>query len=144
MYVEIHRLSTGHSASQKTWKDYNTLPCPYGAVGDRLWMRESFVIESNFNLDSEKYYPPPFDDGRPIKRIEDDEYGTYWQQCHYSATDKLPELVNQNTGERCKWKPAIYMPRWASRITLEIVNVRVEQVQDISEEDARAEGIKCL
>ena len=115
--------------------------CPYGKVGDRLWVRETFVIESNFNLDAEDKYPPPFSDGRPVKRVDCEEYGKYWQQCHYRATDPMPLLVNTNTDEECKWHPSIYMPRWASRINLEIVSVRVERVAEISEADAIAEGL---
>ncbi|MCG3177561.1 MAG: hypothetical protein MOGMAGMI_02535 [Candidatus Omnitrophica bacterium] len=117
------------------------LDCPYGVTGDHLWVREAFVIESNFNLDSEENYPPPFKDGRPIRRVDDADYGSYWQQFHYRATDPKPELIDTNTDKECGWRPAIYMPRWASRITLEIVNVCVERLQKISDYDAEREGI---
>lgn len=127
--------------TKKAYPNGEGFKCPYGKVGDRLWVRETFVVESNFNLDSEENYPPPFRDGRPIKHVDNDEYGEYWEQCHYRATDPKPELVNTNTDEECVWKPSIFMPRWASRINLEIVSVCVERVQDISEEDAKAEGI---
>jgi hypothetical protein len=59
-----------------------------------------------------------------------------------NATDRTP--FYRSTGDELpschKWKPSIFMPRWASRITLEITEVRVQRVQDISEEDAKAEG----
>ena len=78
--------------------------CPYGTVGDRLLVKETFM-------------------------------GT--KDClSYRATD--PRQVIEFGFD--KWTPSIFMPRWASRITLEIVSVRVERVQEITEEDARAEG----
>src|SRR5665648_234636 len=65
--------------------------CPYGQPGDLLWVRETHMVESNRGIDSENGYPPPFYDGRPIRRItqeEDFDWGPYWRQCHYK-TDPL-------------------------------------------------------
>lgn len=123
--------------------------CPYGAIGDQLWVRETFCLESNFNMDDIESYPPPFKDGRPIKHYEDDVWGSYWEQPHYRATDPTPELVIEGEGgdePGVRWKPSIHMPRWASRIMLEITGVRVERLQEIGCDDALAEGIdysKC-
>ena len=112
--------------------------CKYGNPGDRLWVRETFVLESNFNIGS---HLPPFDDGRPVRWVEDEEFGRYWQQPHYRATDPTPELYYPDREDgTVKWTPSIHMPRWASRITLEITDVRVERVRDISEGDAQREG----
>ena len=76
--------------------------CPHGAPGDRLWVRETFAMESP------------------------------------TCPVYLADQTDKTTVER--WKPSIHMPRWASRLTLEIVSVRVERSQDISEKDAAAEG----
>jgi len=88
------------------------LHCPYGVLGDHLWARETFANINKPGIKPEYIYR--------ADPVEIDEY--------------------ENDGG--KWKPSIHMPRWASRITLEIVSLRVERLQDISEEDARAEGIK--
>lgn len=103
------------------------LPCPYGAPGDRLWVRETFVLEW-----------PEMD--RPES---EDEYRR-WLVPHYAATESKPELVDQNTERPIGWRSPIHMPRWASRITLEVTEVRVQRLQDISEEDAKAEGLKGI
>lgn len=113
--------------------------CPYGQPGDRLYVRETFQVESNYHVDC-RNSKPPFNDGRPIFRDSDPDY-PYWEQCHYAATDPCPELLDVDTDDLMqRWKPSIYMPRWASRITLEITGVRVERLQDITEDDAVAEG----
>ena len=132
---------------------WNQRPLPYGKPGDRLWVRESFVLESNCGDYGDN--KPPFKDGRPVKW--DTENGpldgnAMWLQAHYAATDPTPELVNEDCPfEKCSdsgccqhWKPSIHMPRWASRLMLEVTGVRVERVQEITEEQSIAEGVDAV
>ena len=95
---------------------------PYGATGDRLWVRETWA----------KHYC-----GLP---------GTHFKP-HYRA--ELPDdhdaaMTANHAFGLMKWMSPIHMPRWASRITLEVVNVLVERLQQISEQDAKAEGVESV
>lgn len=93
------------------------IQCPYGQHGDRLWVRETWqTFERGYNVYK----------AIPTRRPSD--------SCVLYAADD----VDGDLG----WRPSIHMPRWASRITLEITSVRVERLQDISEADAIAEGIE--
>lgn len=96
------------------------LRCPYGQPGDRLWVRETWR-----GLDG---WRP--ENGHLIEYRAD--RGKEWRE----APEEV--LSYQFTGE--KWRPSIFMPRWASRLTLEVVSIGVERLQVITEEDARAEG----
>lgn len=90
--------------------------CPHGTVGDRLWVREAWGLWDTLPKD-----------GPERARI------------FYRSTDSdLHECRHQ------LWRPSIHMPRWASRIMLEITGVRVERLQEISERDAQAEGCERL
>jgi len=105
------------------------LRCPFGAPGDRLIVRETFCLQCDIDGD-----PPPFDDGRPIEvhRAESEEYYWNWLQPHYKATDPEPELSCDwrkcdNDDPHGHWRSPATMPRWASRITLEVVEVLAPQ-----------------
>jgi hypothetical protein len=95
--------------------------CPYGQPGDGLWVRETW--RASWTNDDEA--PSEMDMGTDI-RYEADGFETL---CGNYAWSK-------------KVRPSIFMPRWASRILLEVTVVRVERLQDISEDDAMAEGVE--
>ncbi|MBX3603234.1 MAG: hypothetical protein KF863_21645 [Rubrivivax sp.] len=92
------------------------LPCPYGQPGDRLWVREAWRTEPRFDA------TPPRDLAPEVAPVQ------------YEAGPHADVLGG-------KLRPGMFMPRWASRINLEVLAVRVERLQDISDADARAEGI---
>ncbi|EJS6054108.1 hypothetical protein NWV63_000364 [Salmonella enterica] len=89
--------------------------CPHGDVGDRIWVRETWA-EAGASAPELKLYRANYPDHVPS---------------HYENVPPVGEI---------RWTPSIHMPRWASRITLEITDVRVERVRDITEDDAQAEG----
>ncbi|QHA71131.1 hypothetical protein [Proteus mirabilis] len=115
--------------------------CPLGKVGDRLWVRETWsVVSHEFDDDGLMIdYVPD----RPTKDVREMPYGHGYYTGHviYSADGDFTWGDDDGCidGRSC-WKPSIHMPRWASRITLEITDVRVERLQSISEADAKAEG----
>ena len=95
--------------------------CPYGKVGDRLWVRETFCECSVTGTNIIQ--------GVPVE--QDAEY------IEYRADGQEADAQGEP-----RWTPSIFMPRAASRINLEITDIRVERVQDISEKDAEAEGVE--
>lgn len=110
--------------------------CPYGVPGQKLWVRETWQALRVVN------YPATYNGGAEQDVFEADiipkERGDY---CVAYAANDEEELHPEDRG--FTWRPSIFMPRWASRITLEVTDVRVQRVQDISEEDARAEGCEA-
>ncbi|WP_423251128.1 morphogenetic protein [Klebsiella aerogenes] len=102
--------------------------CHYGKPGDRIWVRETFqgpLFDYDL-MDSYCKDPTPF---------EKPEF------CVYKADGvPAPEFYDADDELHCCWRPSIHMPRWASRILLEITNVRVERLKSISDGDAIREG----
>lgn len=114
--------------------------CPYGMRGDRLWVRETWQAV-HYAVDCDGVCDDMEVAGSIPKDARAGDGHASWWTARYAATD--PEGTAHRDDRGFAWRPGIHMPRWASRITLEITSVRVERLQDISEEDARAEGIAC-
>jgi len=90
--------------------------CPHGKVGGELWVRETFRLYSNT-----------------------DECSCY-EHCGCPPS-RTPIYKAESNYSETKWRPSIHMPRWASRIQLEITDIRIERLNDISEKDCCAEGL---
>ena len=105
--------------------------CPYGVPGDRLWVKESHQHSTDARGNSVIVYAA--DDAAFFLLAEDNGEGD------------LCGVGGKADRSRCypidRWRPSIHMHRWASRITLEVVSIRVERVQEISVSDALAEGM---
>jgi len=95
------------------------IKCPYGEVGDRLWVRETFYDDCGL---------------RAHEGLKCDDY------LYYRADGEAHEQF-ECLEEGFKWRSSRFMPKWAARIWLEITGLRVERLQEISEWDAQAEGI---
>ena len=110
--------------------------------GYRIVMRDGFTFwETHGGIPNE--YGPAFacPYGKPGDRLWVRET---WAPAEWPPTGP-PAVYRADEGMfASRWKPSIHMPRWASRINLEVVSVRVERLQDISEEDALAEGITLV
>lgn len=128
----VKLTADGHvQAPSKHLRWYPTDPgaiqaCRYGQPGDLLWVRETWGAVW------------PADEPVPLRQCEIE----YRADLPPGCTDRPGEWPADecNGPEVPKWRPSIHMPRWASRITLEVKGVRVERLQDVTEDDAMAEG----
>lgn len=119
--------------------------CPYGQPGERLWVRETWgVISHDFDEHGNMVDWKP---DRPATPIREMRFGRGYYSGHviYRADGEATWAGDDAGGgdDRSAWKPSIHMPRIASRILLEITEVRVERLQGISRSDIRAEGLEC-
>jgi hypothetical protein len=113
----------------------DALVCPYGRVGDLLWVRESWRVGKRWDATPPRDLPARkmtvmFAAGGSVGGTGEGRY-----ELDESYPDTLPDWAG-------KLRPGMFIPRWASRLTLRITDVRVERLQNISEADAIAEGIE--
>lgn len=105
--------------------------CPHGRPGDRLWVRETWAKCDQMI----GFRTTESDEGEDVAFAADKTALMWCMDGRRVAAD----TYSWNWG-KLRWRPSIHMPRWASRLTLEITDVRVERLQEISEKDAQAEG----
>lgn len=100
--------------------DHHQIQCPYGAPGSTLWVRETHRAFLLGDAPYIEYAATARDDDPALYPISSEQYFQIESQ---------------------RWRPSIFMPRWASRIQLKVLDVRAERLQDIREDDAKAEGV---
>lgn len=132
-------------------------PCPYGAPGDKLWVKEKWLFTALSSNDCD--CAVGYSDGTQSPTIDifhecdDETRDRYFREdaedCKKAGwlqdADGIFHNPNEDDGTNpARWRSPLFMPRWASRLTLEIVNVRCERLNDISDDDYHAEGYDVL
>ena len=143
--TQTRRIATGvveipGPYSVEAWERGEMPRCHYGAPGDRLWVRESWRYH-DWTEEGEPWIQYAADDATagPLTVSDDwtDRVTAAWESL--SAPENF--AIDAAARDR-KWRPSIFMPRWASRLTLDVAAIRVERLQAISEADAMAEGVE--
>lgn len=148
------RLVTGHDVIEERddgtpWPYYTTWShgddgspwqaCPYGVPGDRLWVRETWRYHDWTN-DGLPWIAYAADGCHRLCESIPDEWSDRVEDVWATLSDQKNTAIDGAARDR-RWRPSIFLPRWASRLTLDVVSVRVERLQAITEKDARAEGV---
>ena len=102
----------------------NSSVCPYGKTGDRIWVKETHAIVP-----------------RTAYAMSEGIQQTLRPDYNHDAAVYFADWERSKPG---RWRPSIHMPRWASRLTLEVTDIRVERLLDCSEADAQAEGLEWV
>jgi hypothetical protein len=110
------------------WRGMASDACPICSVGDQLYVRETWYQKGCYCM--------PMWDGADAE----DAFWSGTKQAKYFASDQIEKVSHKFGEDFWRKRPSIHMPRWAARIFLEVTDVRVERLNDISEQDAKAEG----
>lgn len=141
--IDIVDNGYGTPEQEQCYASKGTINCPYGKVGDILYVRETFKVEAidlGYDNGVQESGSHDYDCGGALVSYKTDNYK---RKYGISFEDVLEEDVEVKFNEEKinKAIPSIHMPKWASRIKLEIKDVRIERVQDISLDDCVAEGV---
>lgn len=129
---------TTRAPEEHYWQPHETpgVPlrcCPYGVPGDRIYVKETFALSIR---DPETFEPDsrsPYDWDPPVYKADNPTVS-------WSLDSVVDGKLVSEPLDKPPWRPSVHMPRWASRILLEVTDVRVERVQDITQEEAEEEG----
>jgi len=124
--------------------------CPYGNAGDHLWVRECWRVHKLNTIwhDISVEYRADHTISNWLYCTNGKMFNRLMQQSLEDAGIKKYEAINdcyrwEPGNAPTRWRPSIHMPRWASRLTLEIIGTRMEQIQAITDADILAEGWSC-